>query len=415
MSITKTLDAIFDRFDDINKSRRKFFTELFEVLACVRGRFNFTNIARFSYLDESTLRRNYAQFFDWMKFQVIFFLVFVLPFWETESEEDEVEIIGSIDCSYIDKSGKKTYGIDRFWSGVANKTKKGLEVSLICLTNVATGQSFSLNVRQTPPGLSASEKGGEDYTRIDFYIEQIMDCIVQLPLIQYYVADGFYAKTKVLQALAQVNKHLICKLRPDANLKYLFDREANPEAHGNRKYNGKVNWNALNLDLWNLVGRDENHPHLLLYSQILYSPHFKCNLNVVFVWNTKTNSYVLLFSTDLKLAARKIVLFYQRRFKIEFIFRDAKQFMGLNHCQARSEEKLDFHFNICFAALNLYQFGLVQSKGDASMNSLIRRAYNTKLVKMLLSKLRTEPKIELNFDMDNVHVKETINFGQMRA
>ena len=179
------------------KSRCKFFTELFEVLACVRGRFNFTNIARFSYLDESTLRRNYAQFFDWMKFQVLFFLVFVLPFWETESEEDEVEIIGSIDCSYIDKSGKKTYGIDRFWSGVANKTKKGLEVSLICLTNVVTGQSFSLNVRQTPPGLSASEKGGEDYTRIDFYIEQIMDCIVQLIHIQYYVADGFYAKTKV--------------------------------------------------------------------------------------------------------------------------------------------------------------------------------------------------------------------------
>jgi hypothetical protein len=95
--------------------------------------------------------------------------------------------------------------------------------------------------------------------------------------------------------------------------------------------------------------------------------------------------------------------------------RDAKQFMGLNHCQARSEEKLDFHFNMCFAALNLYQFGLARSQGDTSMNSLIRRAYNTKLVKMLLSKLRTEPKIELNFDMDNVHVKETINFGQMRA
>lgn len=415
MSIQETLDAILDRFTDIDKPRRKFFTELFEVLACVRGRFNFTNIARFSYMNESTLRRNYVQFFDWLKFQVLLFSFFVLPHWEAESEENEVEIIASIDCSYIDKSGKKTYGIDRFWSGVANKTKKGLEVSLVCLTNVKTGQSVSLSVRQTPPGLSASEKSETDYTRVNFYISQILDCVVQLPKIKYYVADGFYAKTKVLTAIREMDKHLVCKLRPDANLNYLLDREADPKAHGNRKYNGKVNWNALNLDLWNLVGRDENHPHLLLYSQILYSPHFKRKLNVVFVWNTKTDTYVLLFSTDLKLAARKIVLFYQRRFKIEFIFRDAKQFMGLNHCQARSEEKLDFHFNMCFAALNLYQFSLERSNEDLSMNSLKRRAYNNKLVKMLLSKLRNEPNIELNFDMDNVHVKETINFGQMRA
>jgi hypothetical protein len=68
MSIMKTPNAIFDRFSDINKPRRKFFTELFEVLACVRGGFNFINIARFSYLDESTFRINYTYFFDWMKF-----------------------------------------------------------------------------------------------------------------------------------------------------------------------------------------------------------------------------------------------------------------------------------------------------------------------------------------------------------
>ena len=324
-------------------------------------------------------------------------------------------MIAVIDCSYVDKSGKCTYGLDKFWSGVANKTKRGLEISLVCLTNVVTGQSFSLSVRQTPSGLSASEKDGEPRTRIDFYVEQLLDCIVQIPQIQYYVADGFYAKTKVLDALADANKDLVCKLRPDADMKYLFDRTANPEAHGNRKYNGKVNWKALNLDLWELIGRDYKYPHLLLYTQTLYSPRFKRNLKVVFVWNTRNNSYVLLFSTDLKLAARKIVAYYQRRFKIEFIFRDAKQFMGLNHCQARSEEKLDFHFNMCFAALNLYQYGLLKENACLSMNSLIRKAYNTKFVKILLSKLRSEPKMELNFDLENIHVQETINLGQMKV
>jgi len=34
-------------------------------------------------------------------------------------------------------------------------------------------------------------------------------------------------------------------------------------------------------------------------------------------------------------------------------FRDAKQFTGLNHCQARSQKALNFHFNASMTALNL--------------------------------------------------------------
>jgi hypothetical protein len=112
---------------------------------------------------------------------------------------------------------------------------------------------------------------------------------------------------------------------------------------------------ALDLDKWTLVGRDEKHSYLRLYAQILYSLKFKCKLKVVFVWNIKTTTYVLLFSTNLTQDARQIIKYYQLRFQIEFIFRDAKQFMGLTHCQARDEHKIDVHFNVCFSALNLYQ------------------------------------------------------------
>jgi hypothetical protein len=30
-------------------------------------------------------------------------------------------IIAAIDCSFISKSGKATYGLDKFWSGVAKE------------------------------------------------------------------------------------------------------------------------------------------------------------------------------------------------------------------------------------------------------------------------------------------------------
>ncbi len=49
----------------------------------------------------------------------------------------------------------------------------------------------------------------------------------------------------------------------------------------------------------------------------------------------KIKNVFTLFSTDLSLDANTILWFYKTRFQIEFLFRDAKQFLGLNHyCQA---------------------------------------------------------------------------------
>lgn len=45
--------------------------------------------------------------------------------------------------------------------------------------------------------------------------------------------------------------------------------------------------------------------------------------------------------------------YYKTRFQIEFLYRDAKQHTGLNDCQARSENKLNFHFNISLTAINI--------------------------------------------------------------
>ena len=406
ISIQGTLATIFEKFDGINKPTRKFLTELFEIIPCVRGRLNFTNIGRYSKYNEVTLRRNFSKYFDWLKFNYLLIQFAV---------QKKNIVIGAIDCSYINKSGKHTYGVDKFWSGVANQTKKGLEISLVSVIDVDSGSAWSLDVRQTPAGLSKEEAVAADYTRIDFYMEQLADCIVQKPEIEYYTADGFYAKTKVLDEVCSKGKHLISKLRPDANLFYLLDKEKQPNAHGNKKYDGKVIWKALNLDKWNYEGQDEKYSHLRLYSQVLYSPQFKRSIKVVFVWNTKTNGYVLIFSTDITQKAKEIVSYYQLRFKIEFIFRDAKQFTGLNHCQARDEDKLDFHFNLSLAALNLYRFEAAKTDSVLSFNSLIRKAYNTKFVQILFDKLRNQPEFEGNFDIENPIIQDVINLGQMRA
>ena len=56
-------------------------------------------------------------------------------------------------------------------------------------------------------------------------------------------------------------------------------------------------------------------------------------LNVVCIRKTnittKRQSHILLFSSDLAIAAEKMIDYYSLRFQIEFNFRDAKQYWGL--------------------------------------------------------------------------------------
>jgi len=67
--------------------------------------------------------------------------------------------------------------------------------------------------------------------------------------------------------------------------------------------------------------------------------------DVVFFKDGKKIARKLYFSTDLEQEGEKIVRFYRTRFQIGFLCRDAKQFNGLTSCLAKSEYKLDFHFN----------------------------------------------------------------------
>jgi hypothetical protein len=55
---------------------------------------------------------------------------------------------------------------------------------------------------------------------------------------------------------------------------------------------------------------------------------------------------------------------YQARFQIEFLFRDGKQFAGLNECQARNAEALDFHFNASLATVSATRAAMVKEQAN---------------------------------------------------
>lgn len=363
----------------------------------MQGRANFENLCRYCRMDEKTLRRQYNKFFDWLRFNSVLF-----DLW---GRTPGGVVLAALDCSFISKSGKSTYGLDKFWSGVLGRAKQGLEISVLALIDVCSASAFALDVTQTPPGLSRSDDGA-GFSRVDFYVEQILDCLPRLTMVTYFVADGFYAKLKIVKVLCDHNKHLITKLRPDANLLLPFEGERPKGKRGPKpKFGGKAVYSDLSK--WACVGKDEKYAYLDVYSQILWSPQFERWLRVALVHNTKTKKYILLASTDTSLSAKCLLAYYQLRFQIEFLFRDAKQFTGLNHCQARSEQKLDFHFNLSLAAVNVAQVQRKLNPSIKSMNDLTRRAFNQKLVENLFLELSAEAQ----FDLFHPAVQKIMDFG----
>ncbi|NJN34959.1 MAG: transposase [Saprospiraceae bacterium] len=257
------------------------------MLFSIQGRINFENLSRFSFYDESTFRRRFSQFFDWLGFNQSLI--------ESAKVGSQGQVIAVTDCSFISKSGKHTFGLDKFWSGCLGKAKKGLEISVLGLIDVFTAKAWVLDVTQTPADLSSKEEG--KYTRINFYIEQILDCLPHLTSVLYFVADGFYAKKKIFDAFSGMNKHLITKLRPDANLMFKFEGTHEKRKGAKNKYESKAVYDDLSR--WHLIGNDAKYDYLTVYNRICYSPQFDIWLSVILVFNTKTKQYILLASTDL--------------------------------------------------------------------------------------------------------------------
>jgi hypothetical protein len=387
------------------------------------GKVNFTNLSRYSELSERTYRRQYHQEFCFMGLNAELI---------EAARGSSASRIGVMDCSFIPKSGKATYGMDWFYNGSANRTQKGLEISVIAIIDVETRRGYSLSVKQTPGQLASEplkapnpskrvslkvveqvetmlaqlpDKAGATtdeetvapkLTRIDHYLKHLQDSYAYLPAgLKYWAVDGFYSKKKFVDGVVGLNLQMISKLRSDANMRYLYTGIQKPRG-AKRKYDGKVDLS----DLSRFTPVKQLEPQLNLYTLVVWHVSLKRKIRIAVLVDTHKpgkTGLALLFSTDTELAAELILDYYKARFQIEFIFRDAKQFTGLWDGQTRQPQSLDFHFNAALTALNLakYQDQLRSSSEQPlpafSMASYKRVAFNDHLLEQFISKLDLNP------------------------
>ena len=89
--------------------------------------------------------------------------------------------------------------------------------------------------------------------------------------------------------------------------------------------------------------------------------------------------------------------YYQSRFQIEFVFRDAKQYTGLTDCQSTNSKSIQTHLNASFTTLNLIKLedritSGVETQKVISIASWKRLKFNQRYMKLLFCHLGFELK-----------------------
>lgn len=338
--------ATLNQLSKLAKPQRKFLVALVATILALRGRVNYRNLARYGDYTERTYSRQFQRSFPWLEYHAKIIQAAV---------PSSHELIAAQDASFIPKSGKKTYGLDRFYNGCAGRPERGLEISALAVVDVTQKGAYLAAVSQTP-ATPELKKDQADATRLDHAIAQLKAARPHLPeIVGSLAADGWYAKKKYVDATIGEGLHLVTKLRADANMRFRYLGERTGKQGRPKTYDGKVDWQDVRR--FDKVDRSdlELEPDLEVYTAELHHATLKRWLRtVVLVWQTADGKrhHAILATTDLKATAADVLRIYQSRFQIEFLLRDGKQHAGLTECQARNKQALDFHFNASLATVS---------------------------------------------------------------
>jgi hypothetical protein len=385
----RIINETLDKIKELKRPMKKFLSEMVTTILSTPGKINFRNLSRYCNYHEKSISRNFkSSNADFTQINQ-----------QTIEDVKIPEAIMAVDCSFIEKSGKLTYGKGKFFNSKAGKAEDGLEISALAVIDILDNTAYTLDIKQTP---SAS-----DETRVDFYAKQITDNQDIYPDAKYVVGDGYYAKIKFVDSVIKSQRHFVGKLRKDANLKYYFEGLKTGLPGAPRKYSGKVDLSKPEFDYVK-----ELEDGYSLHSKVVYCVRLKRKIRLAYVTNGKIKS--LYFSTDWNLSAEKIYQYYQARFQIEFLFRDAKHYLGLEDCMSLNEKALDFHFKICMTALNFAKLEDKMNRTERIPFSIInykRRLYNEKLLKLFLYKFH----LDYDFAINQNEYLEILNYGTISA
>lgn len=403
LSITLIINML-SNLENLNKWRKDFIVEVFCLFLSIKGRINFLQLERYGDYGEQRYRQQFEQSFDFYEFNKQLIMA---------SSGNKRAI--AFDPSYISKSGKKTPGVDWFWSGCAGKAKWGLEISGIAAVDLENETAFHIEAVQTPTG---NQLETDNLNLLDWYAKLIVDRKEKLLAISpYLLVDAYFSKKPFVDKVTKATMHVVSRLRDDADLYYLYSGPKTGKKGRPKKYSGKIYFDQLD-DSYFVELQSENTEGKF-FNATVYSKALKRNINLTIMETVNEKNKTtrkLYFCTDLKMDGMEVYNYYHNRYQIEFLFRDSKQHTGLTDCQARDTQKLNFHFNTSLTCINIAKvaYWLSQPKetrGAFSMADVKTIHHNTLLLNRFFEVFAVPPNAIKNQNI----VKELINFGKIAA
>jgi putative transposase len=342
------------------------------ALLCSTNRVTTLGLSRWTERGGSyrTLQRWYQTSVDWTTLHWALVRVHLL-------DTDGVYLLAGDDV-VVNKAGKTTYGLGRFYSSLAQRPVPGVAFLAVALIDVNQRRSYPLHIEQHLPAPPLSDpplptprrppgrpKGSKNHvkaappltpelTLLQRTLQSVTTRIAPLR-VRHLVLDGFFGTYPATFAVQSSGLHLISKLRHNAALHLPYSGP--PPLRGpTPRYGDKLNYGNLPAEaLCQTVTEKEVRTDT--YHLTALHHDFPMPLNVVILvkthLRTHQRAHVSLFSTDGELSATQVVDYYGLRFQIEFNFRDAKQYWGLEDFMNVTPTAVTNAVNLAFFMVNV--------------------------------------------------------------
>lgn len=396
----RVVETALGKVTKIKKPVTKFVIHIVELWLGMNCRYVFRNMERWGEMTEKSYRNCFQKFFDWFSFN-----------YELIEQHCFGELIAVFDPSYIKKSGKRTYGIGMFWSGVRQQALRGLEIGCLAFVDVRNSTALSGIAEQTP---SPKDLKSEGKTLVHHYVGIITRYIQDIKAITSYLSvDGYFMKKEFIKPLLQQGLHIITKARQDANLRYLYKGKQKTGKGRKKQYDGKVDTTAIDQRRVKCCYHSDS---MKVYASVLYCVQLKQQVLVAFVYYGDKMRPEIIIGTDIQMDPMQLCKYYGLRFQIEFLIRDAKQYAGLEDCLARDKQKLHTHFNIALTAVSVakaayYLSVPIEQRGSFSMADIKMLHMNQLITKRIFSNLGVDlscKKIKRIYD-------QCLKFGRIKT
>jgi len=341
------------------------------------GRITMLEISRWTEAGGSyrTIQRWYHSKLLWLQISRI---LFTSQLWKPDHE-----YIAAGDEVVFGKVGKETYGLGRFFSSLQNRVIPGIAFFVFSVMDVNERQSYPIQAVQMvkedgedkkkkkgkpakvgkrsvgrPKGSKNKKKGKAtlslELLRIQPVLQAFLMVLAGVLQVHYLVMDGHFGNYPSAWMVLQTGLHFVSKLRWDAALYEPFTgkyRGRGPHP----KYGDKVDVRKMKKKY---LKSDETDDGLRtqIYQATLLNKEFAFPIKVVVIFKTNLlthrQAHIILFSTDLELSYEKIMDYYSLRFQIEFNFRDAKQYWGLDDFMNVKKAAVTNAANLSFFMVN---------------------------------------------------------------